>query len=179
MTKTLVTGEGDDHRIVSAGGDNHGVKFALDGFKGILVDFAVGADVDADVLDAIDLVVQDFARQTLGWNGLAQLAANFLIRFVKRNAVTAQGQLPCDGQTGGTTAENRDFSSCGRLQFRSFDALRQATQFLHGDRMIKVATAAGVHAQVGTDLPANAGGERRIFQVPVPALPWSCFHASV
>ncbi len=76
----------------------------------------------------------------------------------------AQAELPSGRQASGTAADHCDVLAGGGQQFGGFHILGQATEFLHGHRFVQGTTAASVHAEIWTDLTADAGRERRVVQ---------------
>ena len=78
--------------------------------------------------------------------------------------MTGQAQLPGGGKPSRATADDGHGLAAVDLRAGGFGFQGQATQFLHGDRVIEKLAGTGIHAQVGTDLAANAGRKGRIVQ---------------
>ncbi len=84
-----MAGEGDNHRVVGAAGDNYRIGRIANAFKVALLDFLTGLDLNAALLDAVDFARKYLARQTFAGDGLTQLAADFLIAFIDGDAMAA------------------------------------------------------------------------------------------
>lgn len=65
-------------------------------------------DFDAHLFDHANLARENFARQTIGRNGLHQHAARTLFGLEHSGPIAETRQKECAGQTGRPGADNRD-----------------------------------------------------------------------
>ncbi len=92
---------------MSAHGDEHGVEVAGLFLGQQIVDPVVEHDLDAHVLDALDLGIQHVARQAVGGNAEVHHAAGHRASLMDFDGMAETGQMVGGGQATGTGADHQ------------------------------------------------------------------------
>ena len=165
LDQPLMAGERDHHRVVGAAGDNQRVVFVLHGGEGVLVDLLGDTDIHSHLLDAVRPRCPESRAADVpwGWPG----AACRRLPCPPSNRVTPwPSRLSCQAaeRPPGPPPMTATFLPVSGFFSRRRRFLGELAQFLHGHRMVDELAAAGILAQVGADLAADAGRERGIGQ---------------
>ena len=121
-------------------------------------------DVDAKLLDARYLLVQDLLGQPVSRDAEFQFAAKPVVCFVDAHFMAGQRQLPGGREPAGTGPDNGHFFP-GRLGFLGRRQVQaETTERLDIERLVDQPPSAGFHAQVRADLPADAARKWAVLQ---------------
>ena len=94
---------------MGADGDIHGIVLLLQILdENVLSDGGIADGLEARLLEALNLVIQDLSRKTVGRDAVAQHAAQLLTLLIDRHIVAHDAEIVGRTEAGGTAADHGD-----------------------------------------------------------------------